>query len=129
MNYLELLQQIFEVCIIPLLGVLTTFLVKFINNKSSELKSKTENELIINYINLLNNTISECVIATNQTYVNYLKQEGKFDINAQKEAFRITYEAVLNILNEESKIYLNQAFGDLTNYITQKIEAEVNLHK
>lgn len=129
MNYLELLQQIFEVCIIPLLGVLTTFLVKFINNKSSELKAKTENELIINYINLLNNTISECVIATNQTYVNYLKQEGKFDINAQKEAFRITYEAVLNILNEESKIYLNQAFGDLTNYITQKIEAEVNLHK
>ncbi len=129
MNYLELLQQIFEVCIIPLLGVLTTFLVKFINNKSSEIKSKTENELIINYINLLNNTISECVIATNQTYVNYLKQEGKFDINAQKEAFRLTYEAVLNILNEESKIYLKQAFGDLTNYIKQQIEDEVNLHK
>lgn len=129
MNYLELLQQIFEVCIIPLLGVLTTFLVKFINNKSSEIKSKTENELIINYINLLNNTISECVIATNQTYVNYLKQEGKFDINAQKEAFRLTYEAVLNILNEESKVYLNQVFGDLSKYITQKIEAEVNLRK
>lgn len=30
----ELLTQIFQVCIIPLLGVLTTFIIKWINVKS-----------------------------------------------------------------------------------------------
>jgi hypothetical protein len=32
-------------------------------------------------------TITNCVIATNQTYVNSLKEQGKFDEAAQKEAF------------------------------------------
>jgi hypothetical protein len=36
---------------------------------------------------MLNRTITECVIATNQTYVETLKQQGKFDEEAQKIAF------------------------------------------
>ena len=34
MDYMALLQEIFQVCIIPLLGVLTTYLVMFIKNKT-----------------------------------------------------------------------------------------------
>ena len=30
MNWMEMLQKIFEVCIIPLLGILTAYLVAFI---------------------------------------------------------------------------------------------------
>jgi hypothetical protein len=30
MNWLELLQQIFEVCIVPLMGLLTVYIIKFI---------------------------------------------------------------------------------------------------
>ena len=40
MDYLSLLQQIFEVCIIPLLGILTTFLVKYISDQSKEHKEE-----------------------------------------------------------------------------------------
>lgn len=35
----------------------------------------------------------------------------------------------MNILSEEAKKYLNEAIGDLNLYITQKIEAEVNVNK
>ena len=69
------------------------------------------------------------VIATNQTYVESLKKQGKFDAEAQKVAFNQTYEAVMCILSEEAKEYLNEAVGDLNLYITQKIEAEVQLNK
>ena len=42
---LGMLNEIFEVCIIPLLGVLTAYLVKFINAKSAELASSRQSEL------------------------------------------------------------------------------------
>ena len=127
--WLELLAQIFQVCIIPLLGVLTAFAVKWINAKSNEIKTQTDNELYQKYIDMLAQTITDCVIATNQTYVDALKNKNAFDKDAQIEAFRMTYEAVLNILSDDAKEYLQQAMGDFEGYIIQKIEAEVSANK
>ena len=125
----ELLIQIFEVCIIPLLGVLTTFAIKFINTKTNEISEKVYNETQQKYLIMLNDTIIECVIATTQTYVESLKKQNQFDAEAQKKAFDETYKAVVAILTDEAKEYIAEAVGDLDLYITQKIEATVNLHK
>ena len=46
MDWLELLFQIFEVCIIPLLGVLTAFAIKFIRAKELEINAKHDNEIL-----------------------------------------------------------------------------------
>ncbi len=126
---MELLAQIFEICILPLLGVLTAFFVKWVNVKINDLTAKTENETQIKYLNMLNDTITDCVIATTQTYVDTLKKQGTFDAEAQKVAFMMTYESVVKLLTDEATEYLNAAVGDLQLYITQKIEAEVNLNK
>ena len=126
---MALIKDIFEVCIIPLLGVLTAYFVKWVNVKSAELTSKTQNETQAKYIAMLNDTISDCVIATTQTYVDALKKQGAFDAEAQKVAFTMTYEAVIKLLTDEAQQYLSEAVGDLNLYITQKIEAEVNLNK
>ena len=126
---MELVAQIFEVCIIPLLGVLTAFFVKWVNAKTAEIADTRKNETEKKYINMLNNTISDCVIATTQTYVDALKKQGAFDAEAQKVAFTMTYEAVVKLLTDEATEYLNEAVGDLNLYITQKIESEVNLNK
>lgn len=129
MNWLNLLYEILEVCIIPLLGLLTVYAVKFIKIKSDEISKKTNNETANKYIDLLSNTISDCVIATNQTYVEALKKENAFTAEAQKEAFKLTYDAVMSVLTDDAKTYLTSIYGDLTAYITTKIEAEVNLSK
>ena len=129
MNYMEMLQKIFEVCIIPLLGVLTTYLVLFIKQKSKELQETTDNELYKKYIELLQDTIVRCVIATNQTYVEALKNKNAFDKEAQEHAFKMTYDAVMSILTDDAKVYLSNVFGDLEVYITKLIEAEVNVNK
>lgn len=128
-QYAELIKQIFEVCLFPLLGILTTFLIIFISKKAQELKAKTNNELYNKYIDMLEQTIINCVIATNQTYVDALKREGKFDGEAQKIAFQKTYDSVMAILSEDAKTYLNEAIGDLQTYIINQIEAQVNLNK
>lgn len=129
MDWLALLSDIFEVCVLPLLGVLTMYLVKFIQVKSTEITNKVDNDLVDKYVAMLAVTIENCVIATNQTYVESLKQTGKFDAEAQKTAFNMTKNAVMAILSDEAKKYLESAVGDLNEYITQQIEAAVNVNK
>ena len=129
MEYSEIITSIFQVCIIPLLGVLTTFFVKWVNVKSEEIQMNIDDATMKKYVDMLADTITDCVIATNQTYVESLKQQGKFDMNAQREAFSLTSAAVMEILSDEAKVYLTAAVGDLNAYITQKIEAEVNINK
>ena len=124
-----MIREIIEVCLIPLLGVLVTYLVKYISIKSKELEASTDNELAKKYISLLSSTITNCVIATNQTYVETLKKQGKFDAEAQKEAFNMTLNAVKALLTDEAKQYLSEIYGDLNTYITNQIEATVNQNK
>lgn len=129
MDWLNMLEEIFNLCIVPLLSVLTIYLVKFIQAKGMEIATKVEDEKHKKYITMVTDTITSCVIATNQTYVETLKKEGAFTVEAQKEAFNKTYEAVIALLSEEAKNYLTSIYGDLTNFLTQKIEAEVKINK
>lgn len=126
MDFTELVQQILTICVIPLLGILTKFLVDFIKVKSEEILGKVDNDLADKYIKMLTETITDCVIATNQTYVNSLKEQGKFDLEAQKVAFEMTCNSVLAILSDNAKEYLTNIFGDLAVYIKNKIEVSVN---
>lgn len=125
----DIVIQIIEVCIIPLLGILTKYLVDFLTAKRDELNSKTDNEIAKKYTDMIYQTVVDCVIATNQTYVDSLKKSGSFDEAAQKEAFNRTMNAVLAILGDDAKDYISQATGDLNTYLTQLIESEVNKHK
>lgn len=126
---MALLAEIMEVVVIPLLGILTAYVVKLVNAKIEDINKERDNVLEEKYLTMLGATISDCVTATTQTYVESLKKQSKFDAEAQKEAFNQTYTAVMNILSEEAKKYLTVAVGDLNLYITQKIEAEVNANK
>lgn len=129
MEWMTLLYQILEVCIIPLLGVATAFLINFIKIKSKEAQDKIENNTADKYIAMLTDTITACVIATNQTYVEALKKENAFTKEAQLEAFDLTFDAVMAVLTDDAKKYLTSIYGDLTIYITKCIEAEVNNNK
>lgn len=129
MNWQDYITPIFEICIIPLLGILTKILIDFLKVKGKELAEKAQNEKAEKYITMLTNTISSCVLATNQTYVEALKEQGAFDKEAQAAAFNKTYINVMNILSADCKEYLEQAFGDLHTYITNRIEAEVKANK
>lgn len=126
--WLEILNQVFEVCVIPLLGILTTFLVMLIKTKMNEIQNKIEGTLDDKYLKMLSKTITTCVLATNQTYVDNLKDKNIFDAEAQKEALHRTYEAVVTILSEDAKEYLTTAYGDFQEFVMQKIEAEVKVN-
>lgn len=126
---LEMLFQIFELCIVPLLAVLTGYLVQWIKAKTVEATEKNQKDVFDKYITMLGETITKCVSATNQTYVDALKQAGSFDVEAQKHAFDMTLNAVMNVLGKDAIEYLTAIYGDLTGYLTTLIEAEVKAQK
>lgn len=129
MNWSTILPQLFELVLFPLLSIGVVYVIYFLNAKTKELKDKTDNDLADKYLDMLNNTITQCVIATTQTYVESLKRQGKFDVEAQKTAFQMTYDNVMQILNDETKYYLQNALGDLEAYVNSRIEANVKLTK
>lgn len=126
MEWSDFLSEVMQVCVIPLLGVLTTYIVIFIKNKTQQITNATASETANKYINMLSDTITTCVIATNQTYVNNLKKDNAFTVEAQKEALQMTAQAVKAILSAEATAYLTAIYGDIDALIMQKIEAEVN---
>lgn len=129
MDWLELLYKIADVCLIPLLGLLTAYFIKWLKVKEAEINNKIDNETAQKYVSMVAQTITDCVIATNQTYVESLKAQGSFNEEAQKIAFQKTYDAVMAVLSEDAKDYLAALYGDATAYLTARIEAEVNLQK
>ena len=129
MDWPTILQTLFTVVLIPLLGLITKYLVQFLATKIGAVKAATDNDTFDKYLSLLQDTVTDCVVATNQTYVNALKDKNAFDAEAQKEAFKLTYQAVLTILSDDAKTYLGEALGDLTVYIKNLIETQVNVNR
>ena len=129
MAWMKLLYDVFNLCIAPFVAVLTFYLVQYIKAKGNEIAANVDSELASKYIVMLTTTITDCVVATNQTYVEALKKEGKFDKEAQYKAFQMTYNAVMDILTEDAKEYLNNFYGDLSLYLSKRIEAEVVANK
>lgn len=123
------LNELFKLCIIPILGALATFIVFWIRAKTKELQFKTDDEKLQSCLSILEITVTNAVITTNQTYVETLKDKNAFSAEAQQEAFRKTYDAVINSLTEDAKAQLATITTDLTAYITEMIEAKVNEQK
>lgn len=129
MDWLNILDQVFDVCLIPLLGLATSILIVYVKAKIAQGKEKTNSELADKYLGLLEITVIDCIRATNQTYVNALKDKNAFDAEAQKQALAQTTEAVLAILSDDAKEYLAHFVGDLDVLIKEKIEANIETVK
>jgi hypothetical protein len=126
MDWSNIINQLFEVCLIPMLGMLTAYAVKLIKSKMEEARSKTDSALADKYLSMLETTVIDCIKATNQTYVNALKEKDAFNANAQKEALTRTTEAVFTVLSDEAKECLRSAVGDLEVLVNEKIEANIS---
>lgn len=125
MHYVEILTQLFETLVVPILGLVAAYIIFFIKSKINALKASTNNEMAIKYLSMLESTVTNCVLATNQTYVDSLKGKNAFDATAQKMALEITHNSVMSTLTEESKKYLSEVTGDLDKFVNEMIEAKI----
>ena len=129
MNWIVILQEIFDLVLIPLLAIIAKYFIQFVSIKMDEIKNKQSSEEAKKYLDQVEKAVENCVVATNQTYVESLKNKNAFDTEAQKEAFRMTYEALMATLTVEAKEFLAIAYGDMEVYLKTLIEAKVNTNK
>ena len=128
-DWLDIVGNIFELVIFPALSAATIYFITWLKAKKQELQKKIKNEANKKYTDMLEKTIIDCVLATNQTFVKSLKQSGTFDDAAQKRAFQLTFDSVMGLLTDEAKAYLCEIYADLSAYITTKIEASIKAAK
>ena len=128
-EFIEYILPVLGTALSALLSALLGYLVSYINKKKDALIEQVDSDIADKYIQKISETITDCVIATNQTYVEALKKEGAFTKEAQEEAFNRTLNNVLAILGEDCIEYLETITSDVGAYLKNKIEAEVNLNK
>lgn len=125
MDFFKILQEIAEPCIVIIVGVLARYIIQFVQAKFQEIKAKTKNETELKYATMIEDTILKCVKTTNQTYVETLKKQGKFDEKAQEEAFKRTFDAVILMLGKDAMNYIKEITSDTNTYLKQLIESTV----
>lgn len=125
MDWTYTLNQIFELCLVPLFGLGVGVLIYYVKAKLGIAKSNAKSETAVRCLSILEQTVIDCIKATNQIYVNSLKDKNAFDADAQATALRHTASAVSQVLSDDVKENLTTLFGDLETLIIEKIEANI----
>lgn len=114
--------------IIAIVPILATFLANVLRLQAKKLKEDnkgTKQEQLNKYIDLATETVIDVVTAIAQTTVDTLKKNGEFTKDKQKEVFERAKKEIINILSEDAKKALQEAYGDVNTWLETKIEAEV----
>lgn len=84
-------------------------------------KSKSDNQCINDAIDIIQDAVDQ----VNQTYVADLKESGDFTAENQKIALQTAIENSINKMSDETKNYIEDNYGDITDYVTSKIESYI----
>ncbi len=129
---LEILEKVLVVVLIPLLPLLTRYIIIWIQAQIDKLATSKDLEKLEQlkfYVDIVKETIEEVVLSVNQTYVDMLKEGKLFDDDAQKMAFEKSKENVLSLISEQGKVAIEQLHGDYLVFINTLIEATVKRMK
>lgn len=118
-----------EAVLVIVSAVVVPFVILVLNKLGIYLTDKNQWDNLDKYITEIIETIKDCVIITNQTYVEPLKALGNFTEAEQKIAFEKTMSLIMERLSLESIELLNEAYTDADKWIRGKIEVWVNLLK
>lgn len=125
----EMIMELLFAVITAAVPVLAGFVISYINKAKDKAVAQTDDTKTQGYIAEIARAISDAVAATSQTYVDALKQAGTFDEKAQKEAAKKALTACLASISPAAREFIESVYGDIVEYLTTKIEAEVRKQK
>lgn len=125
-EFLFTLLQAVATAAIP---VCAAFLVQFLRKKSEQIGAQIDNMELKELLDEVTDAVSTAVTYTSQTYVDALKKEGVFDVEAQKTALETSLKMAISLLSESARSALATIYGNLDDYLVSKIEAEVRNQK
>ena len=115
--------------LIPILITVITICICIMTNNVAKKAAESAPEKYQDIIYGLESIVGKAVITTNQTFVDELKKQGKFDKDAMKLAFDKTYESVIHSLSQSFYEYIEDENIDINALLTQCIEQSVNWNR
>ena len=115
--------------LIPLLITIITICVCTMTSKIAKNAAESAPSKYGGIIYALENIVNKAVITTNQTFVNELKKQGKFDKEAMEEAYRRTYESIIASLSQSLFEYVDKETIDIDMLLKNMIETSVDWNK
>jgi hypothetical protein len=125
----ETLNIILTSVVVPVLIALTTVIVNYLNKLGADLKAKADSRELDKYITIAEDAISTAVTSVTQTFVETIKGTGGWDEAAMKLAFEDTKSKAISIMGFAAQEALQAAYGDVDEWIDNKIESYVNRTK
>ena len=121
----ELLYIVLIICI-PYLAALVK---KLIGEATDAIAARVKKDKAEMCLREIGDAVADAVDAMNQKYVNDLKKEGKFDKDKQAEILQRAVSAALKSLSSDAQEYLKKTYGDTTEYLENRIEAQIGKNK
>ena len=115
--------------LIPLLITIITICICTMTSKVAKSAAESAPSKYSGIIYALENIVNRAVITTNQTFVNELKKQGKFDKEAMQEAYRRTYESIVASLSQSFFEYIDEENVDIDMLLKNMIETSVDWNK
>ncbi len=117
-QFYAILWSAVGIIITGIAGWLVAVITSFFNSK---IKDKKLAKMASDITTIVVNAVSSVF----QTFVDTLKKNGKFDEKAQIEAKEKALTIINSQLTEELKQYIQDNFGDIQEYLMNRIEAVI----
>lgn len=109
--------------------ILTAYAASLINKLKDKMVAQTDSIKQQTYLTEIAEAVTTAVATTSQTYVDALKKAGSFDLEAQQQAASMALATCIATISPAAKDFIVNVYGDLTEYLVNKIEAEVRSQK
>jgi len=126
---MEFLATLLQAVIAAAVPVLAAFAARLLNAKTDEAQLKIKNTTLSNAVGQAALAASAAVAYVAQTYVDKLKEAGKFSAEKQKEALAEALVTAKQLLTLDAQNILLQAYGSVSTYLEKLIEAEIKEKK
>lgn len=128
-NINDILRSIIYIVLTGILPIIVPYIIKLLNAKVDELTENIESEKAKRYINAIVDAISIAVTSVNQTYVDSLKHDGKFNEESAFTAKKLAIEKAQELISNDSKEFIEMLYGDFDIYLENAIESYVRQEK
>ena len=115
-------ENILYAAITAAVPVITGFVCKWLASLYENNKTKIKNETVRGVLDKVTDMLVSVVETTSSVFVKQLKAEGKFNDEAKKAAFKMSFDTAKKMLTEESTKIIAETYGDVDEYLTNKIE-------
>ena len=118
-------QEIINI-LLSALGIIITGLASFVVVKlTSWIDTKVKDKKVAEILSTLNQLVFNSVSEVYQTFVETIKNEGKFTTEAQTKALNMCLDKIKSKLAPEIVEFIKNNFGDVTEYLKCLIESTI----